>query len=66
MKVVNLASKKNTQDVDKINYLKIMKRELLVEIWLKVGLWQSQMRNKKRAIEWYPKGANMHESQENS
>ena len=37
MRVVKLASKKgkDLEDVVKINYLKLMKREILVEIWLK-------------------------------
>ena len=44
-----------------------MKREILVEIWLTSAADdRKEAKNQKRIFEWYPKGANMHESQENS
>ena len=59
---------KTTWDVGKINYLKCTKREiLLVEIWLKsADANRKEAKNKKWVFWWYPKGANMHWSQENS
>ena len=54
------------QDVRKINYLKLMKHEILIEIWLKLANNDhKETKNQKRAFEWYPKGANIHESQDN-
>ena len=51
----------------KINYLKLMKCEILVEIWLKSANGdRKEAKNQKRVFEWYSKVANMHESQENS
>ena len=50
-----------------INYLKLMKREMLVEIWLKSANGDhKKAKNQKRVFEWYPKGATTHESQEKS
>ena len=44
-----------------------MKREILVEIWLKSANGdRNEAKNQKRVFEWYPKGENTHESQENS
>ena len=44
-----------------------MKREILVEIWLKSADGKrKEVKNQKRVFEWHPKGANMHESWENS
>ena len=45
----------------------LTKREILVEIWLKSADGdRKETKNHKRAFERYPKGANMHKSQENS
>ena len=42
-----------------------MKREILVEIWLKSANGdRKEARNQKRVFEWYPKGGKTHESQE--
>ena len=71
MKVVNLALKKQNH-LDKmyvgmINYLKFMKRKIWVEIWINsVDGDHKEAKNQKRVFKWYPKEANMHESQENS
>ena len=44
-----------------------MKREILVEIWLKsADDDRKEAKTQKQVFEWYPKGANMHESQESS
>ena len=44
-------------DVGKINYLKYMKREILVEIWLKLADGdRKEVKNQKRVFEWYPTG----------
>ena len=44
-----------------------MKREILVEIWLKSANGNcKEARNQKPVFEWYPKGGNTHESQENT
>ena len=44
-----------------------MKREILVEIWPKPADGdRKEAKNQKRVFKWYPKEANMHESQENS
>ena len=44
-----------------------MKRETLVEIWLKsANCDRKEARNQKRVFELYPKGGNTHESQENT
>ena len=44
-----------------------MKREILVEIWLKLANGnRREAENQKRVFEWYPKGGNTHESQENT
>ena len=68
MIVIHLASKKETTlDVGKVSYLKLTKREILVKIWLTSADGdRKEAKNKKRVFKWYPKGANMHKSQENS
>ena len=44
-----------------------MKREILVEIWLKSANGaRKEARNQEQVFEWYPKGGNAHESQENT
>ena len=44
-----------------------MQREILAEIWLKsANGGRKEAKNKKRVFEWYLKGANTHDSQENS
>ena len=44
-----------------------MKREILVEMWLKSAVDdRKEAKNQKWVFEWNLKGANMHESQENS
>ena len=44
-----------------------MKHEILIEIWLKSANGdRKETRNQKRVFEWYPKGGNTHESQENT
>ena len=41
-------------DVGKINYLKLMKREILVEKWLRSANGnRKEMKNQKRVFEWY-------------
>ena len=68
MKLVKLASKKGNdlKDVGEINYLKLMRREILVGIWLKSANGnRKKAKNQKRVCEWCPKGATTPESQEN-
>ena len=44
-----------------------MKCEILVERWLKSANGDhKEAKTQKLVFEWYPKGANTHESQENS
>ena len=44
-----------------------MKRELLVELWLRLANGdRKEAKNQKWVFEWYSKWANLHESQENS
>ena len=67
--MVKLASKKGNhlEGVGEINYLKWMKREIFVEIWLKLANGnRREAGNQKQVCEWYPKEATTSESQENS
>ena len=70
MKLVKLTSKKGNclEDEGENNCLKLMKREILVEIWLKLANGdRKEVRNQKRVFEcWHPTGGNTHESQENT
>ena len=51
----------------KIKYLKLLKRVILVEVWLKSANGDHiEAKNQNQVFEWYPKGTNMHESQDNS
>ena len=45
----------------KFKYLKLMNREILIEICLKSADGnRKEAENQKWVFEWYPKGANMH------
>ena len=47
----------NPEDVGKINYLMLMKREILVEVWLKSADGDhKEVKNQKWVFEWYPNG----------
>ena len=63
----SIKERNRLEDVGNINYLKFMKRETLVDIWLKLAdSDRKEAKNQKWVFEWYSKGANMHENHENS
>ena len=63
MKIKKKLLVQGKQTVGKINHLKSMKREILVEIWLKSTDGDcKESKNQKQVFKWHSKGEMMHKS----